>query len=81
MPVALASRKRTPHRTVSSVWQRLAGGALEVVADLSRQGAGAARRHDAAALAALIDRLRAAILDAIKLHNTNREYLDEDLQS
>lgn len=78
--MALASRKRAPHRTVSSVWQRLAG-ALEVVADLSRQGAGAARRHDAAALAALIDRLRAAILDAIKLHNTNREYLDEDLQS
>jgi hypothetical protein len=58
---------------------RLAGQ-LSVVADLSTQGAAAARSQDAPALAALIDRLRVAILDAIRLHNTS-DCFDDGVQS
>jgi hypothetical protein len=78
--VPFASRTRASHRTISDVWMRLAGE-LAVVADLSTQGAAAARRHDGPALASLIDRLRVAILDAIKLHSTKHEYLDDEAQS
>jgi hypothetical protein len=69
MPVALAPRKRPVHRTAHTVWQRLAGEQA-VIAYLATQGAAEARRRDAKALNATFDRLRVAILDAIKLHNT-----------
>ena len=59
---------------------RLAGEQA-VIADIALQGAAAARRHDAMALDATFDRLRVAMLDAIKLHNTNREYLGEEVKS
>jgi hypothetical protein len=64
--VTFASRNHAPRRATSDVGMRLAGQ-LSVVADLSTQGAAAARSQDAPALAALIDRLRVAILDAIRL--------------
>ena len=73
-------KRRLAHRTVvSDGWQRLAG-LLACVADIATQGAKAARSHDGRALALLIDRLRVAILDAIKLHSTSREYLDEEVK-
>jgi hypothetical protein len=78
--VALAPKKRAPHRTVSMAWQRLAGEQA-VIAYLATQGAAEARRHDATALNATFDRLRVAMLDAIKLHNTSREYLDKEIKS
>ena len=74
-----ASRTRASQRTISDVWMRLAGE-LAVVADLSAQGAAAARRQDGPALGSLIDRLRVAILDAIKLHNTS-ECFDDEVKS
>jgi hypothetical protein len=70
-----ASKSRAPRRTVSDVWQGLAGN-LEVIADLSRQGARAARSHDARALANLMIRLKDAICAAIRLHNTNKDLED-----
>jgi hypothetical protein len=80
MTMPLALKKRAPHRTVADVWMRLAGE-LAVVADSATQGANAARRHDGPALASLIDRLRVAILDAIKLHSTKHKDLDEEVKS
>jgi hypothetical protein len=78
--VALAKKPRADRRTVSTVWLRLAGEQA-VIAYLATQGAAEARRHDATALNATFDRLRVAMLDAIKLHNTNREYLDKEIKS
>jgi hypothetical protein len=77
--VAFTSKSRAPHRTLSDPWSRMAGE-MAVVADLGAQAAAAARRHDANALGALIDRIRVGILDAIKLHSTSREYLGEESQ-
>jgi hypothetical protein len=78
--LALAKKPRADRRTISTAWLRLAGEQA-VIADIATQGAAAVRRHDAKALDATFDRLRVAILDATKLHNTNREYLDEEVQS
>jgi hypothetical protein len=74
--VPFALRTRAQHRVVSDVWECLAGQ-LAVAADLASQGAAAARRQDASALDAFVDRLRVAILDAIRLHNTSDCFEDE----
>jgi hypothetical protein len=55
-------------------WQPIAGR-LELVADVARQCARAARSRDPGALDILFDRVRVALLDAIKLYNTSEELI------
>lgn len=75
-----AQKQRAAHRTLSDVWQRLAGQ-LAVAADIATQGAKAARIRDAHALDALVDHLRLVVFDTARLHNTNREHLSKEIKS
>jgi hypothetical protein len=69
-------RPRPPARPPAKPdpWQPMAGR-LELVADVARQCARAARGRDPEMFDRLMDAVREALLDAIALHNTSNEYL------